>query len=149
MTQGRIMTNLLREAAELRACPLCGSAMVTTIGCGLPCFTHALGHSHVECPLYSVVIMDSADTRSAWNTRAAADGADEWQLIDSAPHNKTMVVLAMFRGNYSRYGVGWYMPLDGWQVWRHEVDGYSGGPTHWAPLPARRALKSDASGDAK
>lgn len=56
---------------------------------------------------------------------------DEWLPIESAPTDKTMVALLYRKGNHSRYGVGWYMPLDGWQAWN-----YPKSPTHYRPLPA-------------
>lgn len=73
--------------------------------------------------------------------------AERWMPIESAPHNKTTVALLMVRGNYRRYGTGWYMPLDGWQCWKFEIDGYSGGPTHWAPLPEPPKTAPDAKGE--
>lgn len=53
-----------------------------------------------------------------------------WQPIETAPKDKTMVALIFSSGKYVRYGVGWYMPMDGWQGWDFEHE-----PTHWLTLP--------------
>lgn len=74
----------------------------------------------------------------AWEeaaTRVAALASpprDGWMPIDSAPRDKTMVALLHVAGNTHRYGVGWYMPMNGWQCW--DSDGPH--PTHWLPLPS-------------
>jgi hypothetical protein len=56
-----------------------------------------------------------------------------WQPIESAPKDKTMVALLYVNGSHARYGVGWYMPLNGWQGWNYGAENYK--PTHWMPLP--------------
>lgn len=63
------------------------------------------------------------------------DANGGWLPINSAPYNKTRVALIHSDGKgYVRYGVGWYMPLTGWQGW-DGGDNYLQ-PTHWHPLPA-------------
>jgi hypothetical protein len=65
-----------------------------------------------------------------------------WQPIETAPLDKTMVALIHVDGGYVRYGVGWYMPLAGWQGWYHEA--HHKAPTHWMPLPRPpRGFKPD------
>lgn len=54
----------------------------------------------------------------------------EWQPIETAPHDKSMVALLRVDGAHRRYGVGWYMPWAGWQAWGDAPE-----PTHWCPLP--------------
>ena len=66
---------------------------------------------------------------------AAAEGKREWRDIATAPLNKTMVALLHVKGPYRRYGVGRYMPLEGWQGWHRSDDPYYVPPTHWAVLP--------------
>ncbi len=67
---------------------------------------------------------------------AALDAATQWQAIETAPKDKTMVALIHLRSDGSwRTGVGWYMPLDGWQVWNFGGTGVYEPPTHWARLP--------------
>ena len=56
-----------------------------------------------------------------------------WKPIASAPRNKTMLALLYVKGGHSRYGVGWWMPLDGWQGWYGPT--FHEEPTHWMPLP--------------
>lgn len=59
-----------------------------------------------------------------------------WQPIETAPKDKTMVALLHVGANgYRRYGVGWHMPLTGWQGWPHEPGEDYAAPTHWMPLP--------------
>lgn len=63
------------------------------------------------------------------------DANGGWLPINSAPYNKTRVALIHSDGKgYVRYGVGWYMPLTGWQGW-DGGDNYLQ-PTHWHPIPA-------------
>ena len=65
----------------------------------------------------------------------AKHATGEWQPMETAPRDKTMVALIHVNGGFCRYGVGWYMPLQGWQGWHTgAADGYLS-PTHWAPLP--------------
>lgn len=64
----------------------------------------------------------------------------DWQPIETAPRDKTMVALLRSVGTYRRYGVGWYMPLTGWQAW----EGYDP-PTHWWPLPKPPQTTTDGA----
>lgn len=60
--------------------------------------------------------------------------ASEWQPIETAPRDKTTVVLLRCNDDGSvTYGHGFYMPLDGWFGWTQCA--YKQ-PTHWMPLPA-------------
>lgn len=54
----------------------------------------------------------------------------EWQNMNSAPYDKTWVALIFTDGGFTHYGVGWYMPLMGWQGWDFERS-----PTQWMLLP--------------
>ena len=59
----------------------------------------------------------------------------DWQPISTAPLNKTMLALIHVGDNgFVRYGVGWYMPLEGWMGWYGEDAMLP--PTHWFALPS-------------
>jgi len=72
--------------------------------------------------------------------RPSLPSGDGWRPIESAPRDKTMVALlhagTMGGRPFWRYGVGWWMPLDGWQGWFLDVGGDRRAPTHWMPLPS-------------
>ena len=73
-------------------------------------------------------------------SRPSLPSGDGWRPIESAPRDKTMVALlhagTMGGRPFWRYGVGWWMPLDGWQGWFLDVGGDRRAPTHWMPLPS-------------
>lgn len=93
-------------------------------------------------PLYALrQAKQVAAERCAYEIRERKDKTDDasivtngWQPIETAPTNKTMVALLRVEGPACRYGVGWYMPLAGWQAWDADRP-----PTHWTPLPATPA----------
>jgi hypothetical protein len=66
-----------------------------------------------------------------------------WQDISTAPLNKTYVALLNVSGKVCRYGVGYYMPMDGWKGWPHVLCGEYKLPTHWSPLPPAPSLSAD------
>lgn len=65
-----------------------------------------------------------------------------WMPIETAPRDKTMVALIHHDRAYTRYGVGWWMPMDGWQAWGKGYDDYLP-PTHWKPLLPLPALPKE------
>lgn len=82
------------------------------------------------CELHG--IFDGPEYRAMLSAAPSSPAERGWQPIETAPYDKTMVALLFVDGTgYARYGVGWYMPLTGWQGWNGDKS-----PTHWMPLPA-------------
>lgn len=131
---------------KLQPCPFCGDVNPSTQGQTDRTLSYEPS-AWIECETcgaQSRGFCRMSEAVEAWNRRAhlyahpvtgQGDANGGWLPINSAPYNKTRVALIHSDGKgYVRYGVGWYMPLTGWQGW-DGGDNYLQ-PTHWHPLPA-------------
>lgn len=129
-------------SGDLKPCPFCGDP--------LPQLTNDDGVKHrtwnaicVKCYAIGGHSVNQSDAIRYWNMRAAAPANGGWRPIETAPRDRTEVLLWLGKPWSRVEKARYYKPWDNWQVGivpsdpaREEMAGIGLAiPTHWMPLP--------------
>jgi len=124
------MADLMQQARELLPCPFCGSADSEMQQAQTEHYVECL-----ECEASTALLSTRREARELWNRRAALRAAPEWQPMEAAPRDGTVVLVAIGGSDIPqpcrfRDRVGWVIAWDEWRIPAHD------GPLGWMPLPA-------------